>query len=332
MQNAAGLVLCSLQKRLLSSIEAFASTLRVHRKAFEAQAATRGGNRSAQLRRRLKILMEAPDADDDRADASEEEVAAQEDAAMEAATARAMAASTADAYEDERDLLARMTEAADAARGLPDARVKHLIAWCKAHPGDRVLIFTEYADTKRYLEQQLRAALTPGREDDPRIATFHGGMVDEAREEVKRAFNADPKKHPLRVLIATDAAREGVNLQNHCADLFHFDVPWNPSRLEQRNGRIDRKLQRAPEVRCHYFIYAQRPEDRVLKALVEKTKVIRKQLGSLAPVLEKKLEDRLSGGFARKDADALATGHRRRNARRRARARHGGRARVRPHA
>jgi len=73
------------------------------------------------------------------------------------------------------------------------------------------------------------------------------------------------------VLIAPDAARDGVNLQNNCADLFHFDVPWNRSRLEQRNGRIDRKLQRAPEVRCHYFIYAQRREDRVLKALVEKT-------------------------------------------------------------
>ena len=68
-------------------------------------------------------------------------------------------------------------------------------------------------------------------------------MTDDARDDVQRAFNADLDKHSLRVLIATDAAREGVNLQNNCADLFHFDVPWNPSRLEQRNGRIDRKLQ-----------------------------------------------------------------------------------------
>jgi hypothetical protein len=198
-----------------------------------------------------------------------------------------------------------MTEVADAARGLPDARVRHLVDWSKKH-GRRVLLFTEYSDTKRYLEKQLRAALTPGREADPLIATYHGGMTEEAREEVKRAFNADPEKHPLRVLIATDAAREGVNLQNHCADLFHFDVPWNPSRIEQRNGRIDRKLQRAEEVRCHYFVYEQRPEDRVLRALVEKTKTIRRQLGSLAPVLERRLEDRLSAGFARRDADALA--------------------------
>jgi hypothetical protein len=83
-------------------------------------------------------------------------------------------------------------------------------------------------------------------------------------------------------------------------------VPWNPSRLEQRNGRIDRKLQRSPEVRCHYFFYAQRPEDRVLRALVKKTKVIREQLGSLAPVLERRLEEHLASGFGRGEATRLA--------------------------
>jgi len=170
-----------------------------------------------------------------------------------------------------------MTELASGGRSIPDARVKHLITWARAHKDRRVLIFTEYADTKRYLEKQLRAALTPGRDGDPSIATFHGGMSEDARE--------------------------GVNLQNNCADLFHFDVPWNPSRLEQRNGRIDRKLQRSPEVRCHYFIYEQRPEDRVLKALVQKTKTIRRELGSLAPVVERRLEDRLTAGFARQDVN-----------------------------
>jgi SNF2 family DNA or RNA helicase len=69
---------------------------------------------------------------------------------------------------------------------------------------------------------------------------------------------------PLRILLCTDAAREGLNLQRHCRDLVHFDLPWNPSRIEQRNGRIDRKLQPAPEVFCRYFFYPQRSEDRVL--------------------------------------------------------------------
>lgn len=310
VQNASSLVLCSLQKRLLSSIEAFASTLKVHRRAFEARAAQAPGGAalkpdSSAGTASLKHLLDAPDADDDRAGAAEEEVADQEAAAMDAATARTFAGGDSSSFAQERALLARMTEIAEAARGQADARVKCLVNWIREHPDRRVLIFTEYADTKRYLEKQLRAQLTT-REGDPLIATFHGGMSDEAREEVKRAFNRDPKAHPLRVLVATDAAREGVNLQNHCADLFHFDVPWNPSRLEQRNGRIDRKLQRSPEVRCHYFFYAQRPEDRVLKALVKKTKVIREQLGSLAPVLERRLEEHLSAGFARRDVTTLA--------------------------
>jgi hypothetical protein len=55
-----------------------------------------------------------------------------------------------------------------------------------------------------------------------------------------------------------------VNLQGRCSDLFHYDIPWNPGRLEQRNGRIDRTLQSEPEVRCHYFFYPQRTEDEVM--------------------------------------------------------------------
>ena len=68
-------------------------------------------------------------------------------------------------------------------------------------------------------------------------------------------------------------------------DLLHFDLPWNPSRLEQRNGRIDRKLQPPPKVFCRYFGYRQRPEDRVLQALVRKTETIREELGSAGQVI-----------------------------------------------
>ena len=122
-------------------------------------------------------------------------------------------------------------------------------------------------------------------------------MSDEHRETIKAAFNANPAKHPLRILIATDAAREGVNLQNYCDELFHFDVPWNPSRMEQRNGRIDRRLQKSPVVRCHYFVYPQRAEDRVLDVLVQKTKTIQSELGSLSPVVEKTVSNLLKQGI-----------------------------------
>ena len=89
----------------------------------------------------------------------------------------------------------------------------------------------------------LQAAIAGSDQDHDRIMTFHGDIIGEKRREaIKAAFNPDPGRHPLRILVATDAAREGINLQNHCADLFHFDIPWNPSRMEQRNGRIDRTL------------------------------------------------------------------------------------------
>jgi hypothetical protein len=83
-------------------------------------------------------------------------------------------------------------------------------------------------------------------------------------------------------------------------------VPWNPSRLEQRNGRIDRKLQPQPEVFCHYFVYQQRPEDRILQVLVRKTETVKKELGSLSQVIDARLAKTLSQGIRRKTLDRLA--------------------------
>ncbi|MGC8469296.1 MAG: hypothetical protein ACP5NI_05245 [Acetobacteraceae bacterium] len=82
---------------------------------------------------------------------------------------------------------------------------------------------------------------------------------------------------------------------------------WNPSRLEQRNGRIDRKLQPAPVVTCRYFVFPQRPEDRVLDALVRKSDRIHRELGSMAQVLEARSATMLARGIRQREADALAT-------------------------
>src|SRR5271163_2651203 len=133
-----------------------------------------------------------------------------------------------------------------------------------ARPDERLIIFTEYEDTRRWLERRLREALAETDRSGEHIDIFTGATSSERREQVKRAFNSDPAKEPLRILICTDAAREGVNLQSYCADLIHFDLPWNPARLEQRNGRIDRKLQPAKLITCRYFRYAQREADVVL--------------------------------------------------------------------
>jgi hypothetical protein len=255
----------------------------------------------------LRLVTEAPGADDD--DRAEDELARDEEAAVAGATERS-AAGDATLWAREDELLDAMTGLAEAHRHRADPRVQKLVAWIRAQlcpdapawNDRRVIVFTEYTDTKNYLLRCLREAFEGTQHADARVEALHGGMSDDDREAVKRAFNADPARHPLRVLVATDAAREGVNLQNHCADLFHFDVPWNPSRMEQRNGRIDRKLQRAPTVRCHYFVHPQRPEDEVLAALVTKTDTIRKELGSLSQVLEQKLLGALQGGIARASA------------------------------
>jgi len=318
-QAAAGLLIVGLQQRLLSSVEAFARTLKVHRKTVQRQ----WKNLQAEIKaddastRTLDLLTGSIGNDDDRATLGEDELQAEEDAQFEAASAATLGPiedlTAKQLFEREQQLLQQMTDIAEQHRGKPDARVKRLIEWIRekmcpklGEPGarwnnTRVLIFTEYDDTKRYLAQQLQAALAESDVAHQRVEIFHGPTPPQKRDEIKRAFNADPAKHPVRILIATDAAREGLNLQAHCYNLFHFDVPWNPSRMEQRNGRIDRKLQPRPEVFCHYFFYKQRPEDRILQVLVRKTETIKQELGSLSKVIDSKL----SLGIQRKSVDSL---------------------------
>jgi superfamily II DNA/RNA helicase len=124
-----------------------------------------------------------------------------------------------------------------------------LIGWLNEHirPNgawdiQRVIIFTEYRDTQNWLQSVLASeGLTGG----DRLITMYGGMDSKDRERIKAAFQTDPKNSPVRILLATDAASEGIDLQNHCSRMIHFEIPWNPNRLEQRNGRIDRHGQRA---------------------------------------------------------------------------------------
>jgi SNF2 family DNA or RNA helicase len=319
-QAAAGLLITGLQQRLLSSVEAFARTLRVHRRTVQRQwdaSRKEGSPAPAPSPALFDLLKSSVGSDDDRATLSVEELQSEEDAQVEAATLIAAPATDSSAkalFAREQKLLDQMTEIAEASCAEPDARVRELLAWIRKNmcptmgkPGAkwtdlRVLIFTEYDDTKRYLQQQLAAAIQGSDRADDRIAIYHGPTPPADREIIKKAFNAPPAQHPVRILIATDAAREGLNLQAHCWNLFHFDVPWNPSRMEQRNGRIDRKLQPKDEVYCHYFVYKQRPEDRILAALVRKTETIKRELGSLAQVIDARLSETLTKRGIRRDA------------------------------
>ena len=208
-----------------------------------------------------------------------------------------------------KELLDEMRALAQANRRAPDAKLNAIVEWVQKHqcPGvalgggkksawtdERVIVFTEYGHTKDYLLALLRPAVTGTDRGDDRIGVFDGGMSDDERRDLGRAFNGPPRNHPLRILICTDAAREGVNLQGACKTLFHYDVPWNPARMEQRNGRIDRTLQPAKEVTCAYFVYPRRREDRVLRTLVEKVERIRTELGSLGAVVAERYTARLA--------------------------------------
>lgn len=316
------LVFVNLQKRLLSSVAAFHRTLQLHAEKVL------GGTARVQL-----DLASAPTAeveDDDEYGESDDAIEAAQDVAVLTSSARIETpAGRARALLD--DML-RLTQAHHAG---PDAKALALLDWIREHQckgarvgglpprapkadkawtDTRVIVFTEYGDTKKWLKALLSQAIDGSDDADERIREFHGGMSDDERQRVQDAFNSSPQEHPVRILLATDAAREGVNLQGFCADLFHFDIPWNPARLEQRNGRIDRTLQQAPVVRCHYFVYPERGEDVVLDAVVDKVEVIRRELGSLGSVVMERLDRVLGRGIdaqtkpeldAAEDADGM---------------------------
>lgn len=125
-----------------------------------------------------------------------------------------------------------------------DSRLERLIGFLdavcrpdgKTWSNERVVIFTEYAHTVDWLTRVLRQR---GYVED-RLSVIQGSTKPEDREYIRSQFTADPAKEPVRVLLATDAAGEGIDLQTHCHRLVNFDIPFNPSRLEQRIGRIDR--------------------------------------------------------------------------------------------
>ena len=309
IQHRSLIVFSHLQQRLLSSPEAFARTISKH-----AEGAEKRFNPKA----KLQLITHGVDPDSEEANLDED---AQETLlAKELAKADPIQTLNAEATA----ILWEMVRIANDARHLPDSKTRKLLQWIAAHQcagiaydghsaeegaewtNIRVIIFTEWEASLTYLRNQLTHAIAGTDQAQARIEIYRGSTGSDQREAIKAAFNADPATNPVRILLATDAAREGINLQAHCHNLFHYDVPWNPGRLEQRNGRIDRKLQPAPRVYCHYFFYKQRPHDRVLKALVRKTATIEDELGSLSQVLGKRLTSKLEFGIAADQIDALA--------------------------
>lgn len=136
----------------------------------------------------------------------------------------------------------------------------------RMHPGEKILIFTEARDTLDYLERNLRRW-------GYSVCTIHGGMDLETRIEAEAVF-----KNEAQIMVATEAAGEGINLQ-FCNLMINYDIPWNPNRLEQRMGRIHRYGQ-TREVFIFNLVAADTREGRVLTTLFNKLKEIQEALGS----------------------------------------------------
>lgn len=149
---------------------------------------------------------------------------------------------------------------------------------------EKILVFTEHRDTLDYLRQRFEALGYTGQ-----IASIHGGMDVEEREQQRSFFMPPELRQPpkngltdrrsARIMIATDAAGEGINLQFAWL-MVNFDIPWNPARLEQRMGRLHRFGQRHEEVRIFNLVAEKTREGDVLSTLLAKLDEARKELCS----------------------------------------------------
>ncbi len=152
-------------------------------------------------------------------------------------------------------------------------------------PDERLIVFTEYKTTLDYLYRRLTKAFP----EEGFIRVLYGGMDDREREDIKQAFN-DPHD-PVKILVATDAASEGLNLQETARFVLHYDIPFNPSRLDQRNGRLDRHGQ-ARDVIVFHFTSEDDSDLRFLAHVVGKVHTIREELGSMGELFDAAFERR----------------------------------------
>ena len=267
-KTTVGFALTILQRRLASSPEALYQSLRRRRERLEHRLAEeRLGKRAADY----------ADLDDDF---DEDDFAPEEQEELEEKVVdHASAAATIAELEAEIRTLKRLEAMANKVRvsGI-DRKWEELSLLLQDNESmfgadgqrEKLIIFTEHKDTLNYLTEKIRSLLG----SDEAVVTIHGGMVRDERRKVEELFKQDKG---VRILIATDAAGEGINLQRAHL-MINYDLPWNPNRLEQRFGRIHRIGQ--TEV-CHLWnLVAQEiREGFVFQRLFQKLEEERQALG-----------------------------------------------------
>ena len=296
-----------LRKRLSSSPAAFAATLERHIATIKGRVS---GQRS-QKKLDDRILHRAiAKTEEDYADDAQRETAEAE--AIEEAGKHVRPSS-----DEECRILDRLKSWAQQAAHRADSKAEAVADWLNAHLKDangwtnqRAILFTEYRATQQWMHEILASKGFGG----DRLELIYGGMDSERREAVKAAFQADPSESPIRILLATDAASEGIDLQNHCHLLLHLEIPYNPNVLEQRNGRIDRHGQRQKEVVIWHPVDAEGSNGEDILRALRKLDSMRADMGSVNPVIAPQLPDLIQG--RRRDIDTQLAEERMKKSRR----------------
>jgi len=272
-KTTVGFALTILQRRLASSPEAIYQSLRRRRERLENRLQEEKLGKRAEDYRSLFDKANEDEYDDD--DLTSDELEGEEDKVVD----RASAAETITELEAEIATMKNLERMANEVRTSGEDRkwdeLSKLLQDESTMVGtggqrEKLIIFTEHRDTLRYLTDKIRSLFGK----DESVVTIHGGMLRDERRKAEELFKQDKD---VRILLATDAAGEGINLQRAHL-MVNYDLPWNPNRLEQRFGRIHRIGQ--TEV-CHLWnlVASGTRESIVFQRLFEKLEQERLALG-----------------------------------------------------
>lgn len=297
---AGGIVAMLLKKRFLSSPWSFAQTM-----ALYQQAADKGRRLTFDDQEQYyREVLGSNQSDEEEGGAEQPEFTALRQSKVSDPLV------TATSQE-----IASLIEWGQGFQNRPDSRLESLLTFLgavcrpdgKTWSNERVVVFTEYAAT---LEWIARVLAQRGYRDH--LATIQGSTPADDREIIRAQFMADPAGHPVRVLVATDSAGEGIDLQDNCHRLVNFDIPFNPSRLEQRIGRIDRYGQKHPPEIYQFVPYdISSKYARDAKFLVDlialKIGNVAADLGSVNQVIDARVQDHFNpAGPARRPRPAAS--------------------------
>ena len=271
-----------LQRRVASSIYAITRSLENRRTALDKVLEILRDPARSEAEKKSLLRGEAGDVPDDIAEYEEMDEGQRDDVGRRI-FGQVLSADPA-AVEREREEVAELVRMALSLRHHNEAKFAELMRVLDSsdvirREDEKLVIFTEHRDTMDSLTQRLR-------QKGYAVVNIHGGMDVEARRDAQREFRLKAK-----LLVATDAAGEGINLQ-FCRYLINWDIPWNPNRLEQRMGRIHRYGQHS-DVWVYNLVATNTREGAVLERVLTKLDVMRDQMGSdrVYDVIEELLED-----------------------------------------